>query len=201
MSLFSRARFSAAAGLLSTLLATAAAAQTAPWTSLPTHSPASSLQRLPQTERGTIYKMLRPELGPLFQGDATSIADDAIRSFRAERINLGGRSLVAVQPSGKELCGANGNCSFWIIDPLHRRVLLRAESVQSYAIGSAKPHTIPDVVTATQASATQQERIRWSFLGGQYEPQGCATVDYADDNGATLSQPKIAAHPCSTEAN
>jgi hypothetical protein len=187
--------------LLNTLLAAAAAAQTAPWTSLPTHSPSSSLHRLPETERATIYKILRPELGPLFQGAATSIADDEIRSFRTERINLGGRSSIAVQPSGKELCGANGNCSFWIIDPLHRRVLLRAEGVQSYAVSAAKPHTMPDVITATQASASEQERIRWTFLGGQYEPQSCATIDYADDNGATLSQPKITAHSCSAEAN
>ncbi len=159
------------------------------------------MRRLPESERAAIYKILRPELGPLFQGEAASVADDAIRSFRAERINLGSLSAVAVEPSGNELCGATGNCSLWIVDLLHRRVILRAEAVQGYAIDSAKPHTMPDVVTTSHASATEQERIRWGFLAGHYEPQSCATIVYADDGGTPLPQPKTTPHPCSPEGD
>jgi hypothetical protein len=201
MTLFSRARFAAAAVLFNAVFAAAASAQTAPWTSLRTHSPASALQRLPETERAAIYKILRPELGPLFQGDATSVTDGAIRSFRTERINLGGASAIAVQPGDGELCGANGNCSFWIIDLLHRRVLLRAEGVQSYAVESDRPHGMREVITAAQESATEQERIRWTFQAGHYEPQSCASIEYADHDGTQLAQPKVTPHPCSPEGN
>lgn len=186
---------------MNTLYITALSAQTAPWMSARIHSPAASLQRLPEVERATIYKLLRPQLGPLFQGDAPSVADDAIRSFRAERVNLAGTSAVAVQATGNELCGIPGNCSFWVIDLLHRRVILHADGVLAYAIESANPHMMPDVVTATQASALEQERIRWAFLAGQYKPQSCATIDYADASGTKLSQPEITPHPCSTEGN
>ncbi len=165
------------------------------------HAPSSSLQRLPPSERAIVLKLLRPELGPLFQGEAITVADDVMRSFRAERLNLGGISAVAVQSTGGELCGATGNCSFWIVDLLHRRVLLRAESVEAFATDKVRPHIMPELVTATHESAASQERIRWIFVSGHYEPQSCATVDSADASGTTLSQPKITPHPCSPEGN
>lgn len=197
-----RSRFLAISAVsLSTLLTPTAQGQTAPWASIPTHSPAASLQRLPPTERTTIYKILRPELGPLFQGEAASVADDAIRGFRAERINLGGVSAVAVQPSGNELCGATGNCAFWIVDLLHRRVLLRAQAVGSYAIDPLGPRAVPDIVTSAHASAFEQEWIRWAFTSGHYEQQSCAMVTNADEDGKPLPQPKITPHPCSPEGN
>lgn len=145
--------------------------------------------------------LLRPELGPLFQGDATSVLDQQIRSFRAERLNLGGSSAVVVQPGGGDLCGATGNCSFWVIDLSHRRVILRADGVQGYAVDPAKPHSVPDIITATHESATEYEKIRWVFLNGRYERQSCATVSYADESGTQLPQPKITPHPCSPEGN
>ena len=112
----------------------------------------------------------------MFQGEATSVADEAIRSFRAERLRLGAISALAVQPNGGELCGASGNCSFWIVDLLHRRILLRAEGVQAFGTEPAKPGTVPAVITATHESATEYEKIRWQFIDGHYEPQSCATV-------------------------
>ncbi|HZQ44900.1 MAG TPA: hypothetical protein VFA99_16725 [Acidobacteriaceae bacterium] len=177
------------------------AAQASDWPVQRMHAPSSSLSRLSQADQAIAVKLLRPELGPLFQGDAISVLDKQIRSFRAERLNLGGSSALAVQPDGGELCGATGNCSFWVIDLSRRRVLLRADGIQGYAVDPAKPRSVPDIVTATHESSTEYEKIHWVFLNGRYERQSCATVDYADRSGAQLPQPKVTPHSCSPEGN
>jgi len=187
--------------LPSLLLLTTLAAQTANWPVQKMHVPTSSLQRLPPAERATIMKLLRPELGPLFQGEAPSVADQAIRDFRAEPLNLGGVSAVAVMSEGNQLCSGTGNCSFWIVDPVHRRVLLRIGGVQGFAVDHSKPHSTPDVYTGTHVSSTESEVIRWRFQADHFEPESCATVDSADESGAELKEPKINPHPCSAEGN
>ncbi len=164
-------------------------------------APSSSLSRLSQTDQAIAMKLLRPQLGPLFQGDATSVLDQQIRSFRAERISLGGIAALAIAPSSGELCGTNGNCSFWIIDLLHRRILLHAEAVENFATDSAKPHATPDVITATRSSAGQSEMIRWHLVSAYYERESCATLNDAGDSGAPLHPPRITPHPCSPEGN
>ena len=171
-------------------------AQSADWPAQRLHPPSSSMARLPQPDQAIALKLLRPELGPLFQGDAASQLDQQIRSFRAERFNLGGVPALALSPSGGELCGNDGNCSFWIIDLLHRRVLLRSEGVQAFAVEPAKPHVTPNVITGTRISAAQSEMVRWHFTTAFYERESCATVSRADDSGAPLNPPKIAPHPC-----
>lgn len=186
--------------LLISVLA-AVAAQTPAWPTERLHLPSISLERLAPADCATILRLLRPELGPLFQGEAVSVVDRAIRSFGAERLNLGAISAVALSPSGGELCSSNGNCSFWIVDVPHRQLLLRAQGVQGYAVETAKPHSVPAIVTATRESPTQYERIRWQFLNDHYEPQACVTVEYADANNTPLAEPKITPHPCSLEGN
>lgn len=165
------------------------------------HAPSSSLSRLSHTDQAIAMKLLRPQLGPLFQGDATSVLDQQIRSFRAERISLGAIPALALAASSGELCGTNGNCSFWIIDLLHRRILLHAEAVENFATDSAKPGATADVITMSRNAAGQSEMIRWHLVGAYYERESCATLSNADDSGAPLHPPRIAPHPCSSEGN
>ena len=125
----------------------------------------------------------------------------AIQSFRAERLSLGGTPALAVQPNGSELCGATGNCSFWIIDGRQHRILLRAEGVQQFAVMQSPKRGFPDIITGTHESATESELIRWQFTDGAYEPASCATRDYNDPGGNPLAEPKITPHPCDPEGN
>lgn len=205
MLLPSRATFTAincAALLLSGIgFAAAATAQSVDWPVQRLHTPSSALTRLPQADQAIAIRILRPELGPLFQGDATSVLDQQIRSFRAERINPDGMRALALSPPGGQLCGSNGNCSFWIIDLLHHRTVLRTESVQAFAVESAKPHAIPDIITSTRSSAAQSEMTRWRFVGSYYERDSCATLSNADDSGAPLTPPRITPHSCTPEGN
>jgi hypothetical protein len=124
-----------------------------------------------------------------------------MRSFRAERLSSAGGSALVVQPSGNELCGATGNCSFWIVDLRHRRVVLNAVGIQSFAVTPSRPGGMPEIVTSSHASAYEQELIRWRFQGSSYQRESCATVDMANDDGQPYPTPKVTPHPCPTEGN
>jgi hypothetical protein len=191
------------------LLAALSAQATAPhpsesgaWPIAHLHQASTPLQRVPAAERTVAISLLRPYLGPLFQGESSEQLNDAIRSFRAERLTLAGSPALAVQGSGNQLCGASGgNCSFWIVDLRHRRVLLNAVGIQSFAVTSTRPGAMPEIITGSHASAYQQEQIRWRFQGSTYHRESCATVDTANDDGQLYSTAKITTHPCAMEGN
>lgn len=127
--------------------------------------------------------------------------NEVIHSFRAERLTLAGSTALVVQPTGNELCGVSGNCSFWIIDLRHRRVLLNAIGIQSYSVSSTRAGGMPDIITASHASALEHELVRWHFQGSSYEREDCATATYASDDGQPHPAPKITSHPCEAEGN
>lgn len=159
------------------------------------------LERVPVADRAVALSLLKPDLGPLFQGESAQQMNQAIRSFRAERFILAGSPALVVQPSGEELCGATGNCSFWVVDLRHRRILLNAVGIQSFAVSPTRPGAMPEIITSSHASTYEQERIRWQFQGSIYQRESCATVDTATDDGQPYPSPKITPHPCPTEGN
>jgi hypothetical protein len=187
--------------MLSAQAAAPHAAETSAWALTNTHEPSMPLERLPAAERTVVLSVIKPYLGPLVQGESSEELNHMMRSFRAERITSGAGSALAVQPSGSELCGASGNCSFWIVDLRHRRVVLNAVGIQSFAVSGSRPGGMPEIITSSHASAYEQERIRWQFQGASYERQSCATIDTANDDGQPYPTPKVTPHPCSLEGN
>lgn len=192
-----------------TLLAAVLSAQTvaphAPkpdnWPLTPVHQASTALERIPPAERSIAISLLKPYLGPLFQGESSTELNRVMRSFHAERLTLSGIPALAVQPAGNELCGATGNCSFWIVDLRHRRIILNADGIRSFTVSSSKAGGMPEIITASHASAFEQELIRWQFQGSDYHRADCATATSASDNGQTYSTPKITPHPCDPEGN
>jgi hypothetical protein len=158
------------------------------------------LERIPPSQRSVVVSLLKPYLGPLFQGESSEELNHVMRSFHAERIALAGSPALVVQPSGGELCASTGNCSFWIVDLSHRRVVLNAVGIQSFAVTSPRPGAMPEIITRSHASTHEQERIRWQFKGSSYQRQDCATVNTATDDGQPYP-PRITPHPCPTEGN
>ena len=177
------------------------AAQVIAWPAVRLHEASGGLIRLPPADRAIAERLLHSRLGPLFQGEGNEQMNKAIQFFRVERLNLGGTPTLAVQGTGENLCGATGNCAFWIIDLRQRRIVLRADGVQQFAVDQTSKHGLPDVITGTHESTTGSELIRWQFIGGNYESAACATRDDNDPDGTPLPQPKIAPHPCALEGN
>lgn len=177
------------------------ATQVIAWPAVRLHEASGGMMRLPAADRAIAERLLRSQLGPLFQGEGTEQVNKTMQFFRAERLNLGGTPALAVQANGENLCGATGNCTFWIIDLRQRRIVLRADAVQQFAQAQTSKHGLPDVFTGTHQSATESELIRWQFVGGDYEPADCATEDDYSPDGNPLPQPKITPHPCNPEGN
>ena len=159
------------------------------------------LERVPLAERSAALSLLKPYLGPLFQGESAAQLTQAMRSFRVERVTLAGHPALAIQPSGNELCGSTGNCSFWVVDLRNRRVVLNAVGIQSFAVTPTGPRGMPEIITSSHASTYEQERVRWQFQGSRYQQESCATVNVATDDGQPYPTPKITRHPCPTEGN
>jgi hypothetical protein len=165
------------------------------------HETSVALERIPPAERAAALSLLKPYLGPMYQGDSTEQLNQAIRSFRAERVTLAGSPALVVQATGNDLCGASGNCSFWIIDLRHRRVVLDAVGIRSFAILPTRSGGMPVIITGGHASAFEEGVTRWHFQGSSYHYDGCATVTSADNDGQPYPTPKIKSYPCDTEGN
>lgn len=195
--------------LIATLLLTVLSAQAgashasepAAWPLTTLHEASTPLERFPAAERSVALSLLKPDLGPLVQGESSEQLNQVMRGFRAERLTLAGNPALIVQPSGNELCGGTGNCSFWIVDLRHRRVVLNAVGIQSFAVHATRPGGVPEIITSSHASTYEQERVRWQFQGSSYQRESCATVDTASDDGQPYPTPKVTPHPCSIEGN
>jgi hypothetical protein len=187
--------------VLSAQTAAPHATESGAWPLTPLHETSTPLERFPPTERSTALSLLKPALGPLVQGESSEELNHLMRSFRAERLTLAGSPALVVQPSGNALCGATGNCSFWIVDLRHRRVVLNSVGIQSFAVTGARPGGMPEIITSSHASTYEQERIRWQFQGSSYQRESCATVNTATDDGQPYPTPKATLHPCSIEGN
>lgn len=188
-------------GYSSVLVWIGLATQVVTWPAVRLHQASGGLVRLPPNDRAITERLLHSQLGPLFQGEGAEQVDKAIEFFRVERMTLSGTPVLAVQATGENLCGATGNCSFWIIDLHQRRIVLRADGVQQFGVTQNSKRGFPDVITESHASALDQELIRWQFIAGNYEPAACATREDNDADGNSLPQPKITPHPCSAEGN
>ncbi len=165
------------------------------------HEASTPLERFLPAERTVALSLLKPYLGPLVQGESSEELNHMMRYFRAERLTLAGSPALVVQPSGSDFCGSSGNCSFWIVDVRHRRVILNAVGIQSFAVSAHRPGGMPEIITSSHASTYEQERVRWQFQGTSYQRDSCATVDTANDDGQPYPTPRITPHLCSPEGN
>lgn len=179
----------------------ALAAQVLAWPEAKLHQASDSLMRLPPNDRVIAERLLRSQLGPLTQGEDAGQMNKAIEAFRVERLSVAGAPTLAVQAAGDDFCGAADNCTFWIIDLRHHRILLRADGIQEFGVERNSKSGPADIITRTHESAFEGELIRWQFAGATYQPADCATVDTSDPDGNLLPQPKITRHSCTPEGN
>jgi hypothetical protein len=119
--------------------------------------------------------------------------------FRARRISLaprGGQGLV-VQGSGACMCGAVGNCPFWIIGEGSRPlVLLETEGIQTFAFQKGTSSGRFDLLLGTHSSAMQTDLQRFRFDGDKYALDGCAEVDWDDVSLQLLPKPRVTPGKC-----
>ena len=126
-------------------------------------------------------------------------AEGVFESLRVGRVNLTskGDSALLVQGDGVCMCGAVGNCPFWLLSGgPSPKLLLKAVGIQSFAIPKSGANTRFDVVLGSHDSAMETDLQRFRFKGVRYQRTGCATIEWDDEGGNRLNPPRIVGGPC-----
>jgi hypothetical protein len=119
--------------------------------------------------------------------------------LRVGRVDLGpeGQKALLVQGNGVCMCGAVGNCSFWLLSGGRSpQVLLSAVGVEMYEVRKSETGGHFDLVLASHDSASEFFLQRFRFYLSNYERDGCVLLDYADPVGRAYAKPRISPTPC-----
>jgi hypothetical protein len=163
--------------LLSLFVSFASAFAQSAWLN-PTHEIKLPISQLNQPDRHEILKRLQVVASQL----------------RAEAIKQPNGMTFFVQAYGSNLCGAVGNCSFWVFDSYHR-ILLRSIA-QTAGYLPTEDHGRNDILTAEHMSAWQQEITHWKFDGQKYKRFACADIESENLEGHRYMHPKVTKVPC-----
>lgn len=123
-----------------------------------------------------------------------------INSLRIKRIRLddAGLSGLVVQGNGDCMCGATGNCNFWLIAerPSGFDVVLRTIGIQSFEIKKTMANGYFDVVLGSHDSATRTDLGLYHYTGTYYRRAACALMSYDGPNWTVLKTPHITPQKC-----
>jgi hypothetical protein len=132
-------------------------------------------------------------------GDPTT-AEGIFKSLRVERVDLTskGDSALVVQGEGVCMCGADGNCPFWLLgEGASPKLLLKATGIQSFFVQKNQGSARFNLVLASHDSAMETYIQRFRFDGARYQRAGCATIEWNDESGNRLDPPRITPGRCS----
>jgi hypothetical protein len=140
----------------------------------------NSLNKLPMTERESIYRALQPEierwLRRFKEEDKEKVKQEAISVQRDLRYELRG-DLVMVQAHNLDGCGAVGNCQFFLLDGEHH--VLLSDVVAYYLTVLPSLHLgRPDILLGEHVSASETAQTWYRFNGLRYDAVRCATDNY-----------------------
>jgi hypothetical protein len=126
---------------------------------------------------------------------------DKISAYNNMRIELvpldSNNNGYAVQGMGSCMCGATGNCSFWLFDS--RMHLLLHDGAQGFAVLSQNALGMQGLVLSLHDSATESERTLFHFDGKRYVRRACANVDYSPNPARIQKHPTITLQPCAAK--
>lgn len=149
---------------------------------------------LRQVTRRVITACVR-DPGP---GDSKT-ARGLFEHLRVDRVGIGpgGEKALLVQGNAVCMCGAVGNCSFWLLSGgKSPRVLLSAVGIEMYEIRKSGTGGHFDLMLASHDSASELFLQGFRFRRSKYEKDGCALLDYADPVGRVYPEPRITPAPC-----
>ena len=131
-------------------------------------------------------------------GDPRTV-EGIFESLRVERVDLTskGDSALVVQGEGVCMCGAVGNCPFWLLsEGPSPKLLLKAIGIQSFAVQKHRTTGHFDLVLGSHDSAMETDLQRFRFDGAKYQRTGCANIEWDDESGNRLDPPRITVGPC-----
>jgi hypothetical protein len=143
-----------------------------------------------------IVARLRPGMADLdIQSEKQLL--DAAADTRIEVVDLDGdgKPEVIAQSWGDEMCGATGNCAFWIfkkIGSVYKAILIGA--AQTFAVEETGTNGFRDVTLGLHDSATKSELRLYRFSEGRYHKRGCFDANWAKEVGGPILKKPIITH-------
>jgi hypothetical protein len=101
-----------------------------------------------------------------------------------------------VQGWGVCMCGAVGNCPFWVFDS-DMKVILK-DGAQTFAILPNITNGQYDLVLREHDSASESDWTLYQFTGKLYKKTRCADVNFSPTPNVVLKKPVITAVSCKT---
>ncbi len=165
-----------------------AAAQQPDWNMDGAQEINTSITTLPVADQQGIHRALAKRSANPHDVPASS-------ELRATQIRTPSGHLFLVQALGNNFCGASGNCSFWVLSSDYN--ILLDTIAQMFKVQKSQHSVHPDIVTSMHDSASSGDLRQWRFTGPRYKPVACATYNYTNASGDTLTTPTLTPHPCS----
>jgi hypothetical protein len=95
------------------------------------------------------------------------------------------------------MCGAVGNCPFWLLsEGPSPKLLLKAIGIQSFAVQKNRRRTRFDLVLGSHDSGMKTDLQRFHFDGARYQRIDCANIEWDDESLNRLDPPRITVGPC-----
>jgi hypothetical protein len=126
-------------------------------------------------------------------------AEGIFKSLRVGRVDLttNGHSALVVQGEGVCMCGAVGNCPFWLLsEGSNPKLLLKARGIQSFSVQKSRAISPFDLVLGSHDSAMETYIQRFRFDGTSYQRSKCATIEWDDETGNRLDPPRFTSARC-----
>ncbi len=126
-------------------------------------------------------------------------AEGIFKSLRVGRVNLTSKGdfALVVQGWGACMCGAVGNCPFWLLSGgPSPKLLLKAAGIQSFAVQKNRTRAGFDLILGSHDSAMETNVQRFRFNGVREERIECADIEWDDENGNRIDPPRITMRPC-----
>lgn len=160
----------------------------------------TALSKAEKTElRQVTGRAIRECLRDPGPGEPTTFAG-SFNQLRVKRVSLSsaGVSGLIVQGMGSCMCGATGNCDFWLIAerPGGYSVVLQTIGIEGFQIKRTTLNGYFNVILGMHDSATDTDLSLYHYTGTYYRRVGCALMSYLGPHWTVLKSPKIKPRPC-----
>lgn len=127
-----------------------------------------------------------------------------VESVRVEVVDLKGDGTreVLAQAPWIPLCGATGNCSFWVFEFANGRMRVILDNGK-FGNGFEKVIVRPwytngykDIVLGAHDSASERSLAVYQYRYGKYRVSACYETTMIGDNGQFLDQPAVYSSKC-----
>ena len=141
-------------------------------------------------------QQLARNLAEEFSGEPNATALAKRTRVKLIDLNRDGIPEVIAQGSGERVCGATGNCPFWIYQKQGGTYkLLLYGTAQTFTIQPTRTNGFSDLVLGIHDSATRQDLLLYQFHRREYRQTGCYVADWSylasDGERHDLKQPNI----------